>query len=93
MTLDLNFPLKGLPNNGDPGPDGPKAARILAEELMASNKGDAIKQHDQAMALAECGKLELDTSDKDTLEKFVRANENLRTIAKGPILKAIIALK
>lgn len=94
MTLDLNFPLKGLPNNGDPGADlGTTAARVLAEALMSATKGDALKQYEQAIMLAGCGKIDLDSSDKETLQRFVKENDNLRVIAKGPILKAISELK
>ena len=94
MTLDLNFPLKGLPQNGEPAQElGTTAARVLAEALMANTKGDALKQYEQAIMLAGCGKIELDSSDRDTLTQFVRTNENLRTIAKGPILKALAELK
>lgn len=94
MTLDLNFPIKGLPNNGEPAPDlGTTAARVLAEALMASTKGDALKQYEQAIMLSGCGKIDLDSSDREALQRFVKENENLRVIAKGPILKALADLK
>lgn len=89
MTLDLSFELKAL----DGQSVGVTAAKILAEALMAATKGDALKQYEQAIMLSGCGKVELDSSDKETLQRFVKENENLRTIAKGPILKAIAELK
>lgn len=95
MTLDLSFQLTGLPpDGGGPAPElGSTAARALANALMGSTKGDSVKQHSQAIMLAECGKVEVDTSDLETLLQFVKSCENLTTAAKGPIQKAIIKLK
>lgn len=95
MTLDLSFQLTGLPSgNGEPAPElGVTAGRALAQALFGATKGDALKQHEQAIVLAGCGKLTLDASDRDALTQFVKSCETLTTAAKGPILKALVELK
>lgn len=80
---------------GNPHASGQTYAEALSSELMLSPaKGyDSIKLYEIAITLAAKKKIALDTSDMETVKRFVTNDSNLFVLAKGPILKAFSEAK
>lgn len=83
MKLDLNYDLLGLDGKAI---EGTKAGKLLAQTLIGSNKGDALKYWDWAQKLYVGTPLELDPSDTETLKNFVKESEVLTVLAKAQLL-------
>jgi hypothetical protein len=60
---------------------------VLADQLVAGTKGDAIKYYGWALKLHEGKELELDKSDTQTLKDFITNNEQLTILAKAQLLE------
>lgn len=95
ITLDLNKSLLDL--DGNPvkdSDDKPVTVGILlAGQLVNSSEGDALKFLDWAITLKQGKSLQLDASDKQTLETFVKGVKTLTNLGKGRILQEIAAAK
>lgn len=94
ITLDLNKPLLNLEN--EPVKDGDSVVTVgilLAGQLISSTEGDALKFLDWAITLKQGKPLQLDGSDKQTLETFVKGVKTLTNLGKGRILQEIAAAK
>ena len=95
ITLDLNKPLLNLDNEAVKD-ETDKVATIgvlLASQLINSAEGDALKFLDWAITLKQGKPLQLDGSDKQTLESFVKGVKTLTNLGKGRILQEIAAAK
>lgn len=66
--------------------------KVLANMLASAQKGDAIKFYDWAISLFRTGVIEIDESDKKTLEKFVTASGASMAI-QGQLLKVLDSTK
>lgn len=95
ITLDLNKPLLDLENNSVKDGDGNGVAVgvLLAGQLINSSEGDALKFLDWAITLKRGKPLQLDGSDKQTLETFVKGVKTLTNLGKGRILQEIAIAK
>jgi len=87
ITIDLNKPFTDTDGNALAEANQNK---FLAKLLAASPAGDALKQWDWAITLSKSGVLELDESDFQALEKFVKECKDATTLAKAQLLQALI---
>lgn len=87
IKIDLNFSIKGL---DDVELIGSNASQLVGNFLVNATKGDALKYYDWARSLYKKESIEVDRSDFETIEKFVREHEQFSNLAKAQI---IIALK
>lgn len=90
MELNLNFVIKNvdgedLMENGN----SMTLARALANNLMMSKQGDPVKVWDWCLILAKTGILDVDRSDWQFLEKFVRDAE-ISNLLKAQLLGRFI---
>lgn len=96
-TLDLSESVKSLEGNEVKDQSGTSLTfgHLLAQSLVSSNgkAGDPIKFFDWALTLYKEGKIQIDASDINILEKFVIGNETLTCLVTAPILKKISLLK
>lgn len=94
-TIDLKKPLLNLENEEIKDETGKSViiGILLAQQLISSNEGDALKFLDWAITLKEGKPLILDSSDKQTLETFIKGSKTLTNLGKGRILKEILAAK
>lgn len=83
MKLNFNKSLVNLEGNEIAGSN---MGKILANELVSSNKGDAIKFWETALKLQKGEEIDLDTSDQNTIRDFVKNTETLPNITKAQIL-------
>lgn len=60
---------------------------VLANQLVQSNVGDAVKFYGWALKLAEGKELDLDKSDKSTLKSFIDLSDKLTILAKAQLLE------
>ena len=95
INLDLNKPLLNLDNEEIQDESGKKVTigLLLAQQLISSSEGDALKFLDWAITLKEGKPLQLDSSDKQTLEAFVKGVKTLTNLGKGRILQEILNSK
>jgi hypothetical protein len=68
-TLSLNKQFKDL-DGADLAADS--MAKVLATNIVQHGRGDAIKFWEWAIALNKGGDLTLDSSDLETLKKFIK---------------------
>ena len=89
MKLNFNFNLLDLEGKELLERDGStvNAGKLLANSLVQQTKGDAIKFFEWALSLNKGEILDLDTSDQETLKKFITDSEGIIILAKGPLLK------
>lgn len=83
--IDLNKAIKDL--------DGKEIAdsnlgKLVAQMLVTSNKGDALKYMAWAMKLHAGETLELDPTDKEVLKNFIKDHEQLTILSKAQMLEA-----
>ena len=88
--LNLNKPLLDLDNAPV---EKVTIGVVLAQQLISSTKGDALKFLDWAITLKQGKPLHLDISDKEKLKLFVESSETLTNLGKGRILQEILAAK
>ena len=88
--LNLNKPLLDLDNAPV---EKVTIGELLAQQLISSPEGDALKFLDWAITLKQGKTLHLDSSDKQTLESFVKGLKTLTNLGKGRILQELIAVK
>jgi hypothetical protein len=63
--------------------------KLLADTLMRSSSSEPMKLFEIALKLAGDGQIELDSTDKETLIKFIKSSEHLTVLAKGRLLEVI----
>jgi hypothetical protein len=87
-VLDLD--LKPVMEQGADGKATEKEtslARFLANALISSQKGDAIKYLDWAISLNGKGEIQVDDSDFSSLRTFVLENQMYTNLVKAQILR------
>lgn len=87
MKLDLNKPLLDL--EGNPL-EKQNIGKSLAVLLANASEGPAIKFIDWAMMLHKGEAVELDTTDMETLRRFIEGQPGATNLFKSAVLKAII---
>lgn len=90
VKLNLSQPVLGLDGKqiGDSTLD-----KVLANDLVSSGDGPAIKLLDWAITLFAGKELDLDSTDLKLLEQKVENSQRLNVLVKGQILKAIEAAR
>ena len=83
MKLDFNFDLVGL---DDLAINGANAGKLLAQTLVSSSKGNALKMWEWALALNKGEVIDLDSVDQETLKSFVSDSESFTILAKAQLL-------
>lgn len=83
-TIDLNKPIKDLDSKEI---EGSNLGQLVAQMLVTSTKGDALKYMSWAMKLHAKETLELDPSDKETLKNFIKDHEQLTILSKAQMLE------
>ena len=86
MKLNFNFNLVDLDGNQI---ENANAGKLVANSLVQQSKGDALKFWEWALALNKGEELDLDSSDQETLKKFIKDNENFAIIAKAQLLQVL----
>lgn len=86
--LNFDQPLKGLDGQIVKDFDGKEITlgQLLAQQLVSSNKGDALKLFTWAQKAYNGEQLDLDPSDSSTLKDFIKNNEQLTVLAKAQLL-------
>jgi hypothetical protein len=69
--------------------EGANLGKIIAQTLIQSSKGDALKFWSWANKLHAGEELDLDDSDKETFKNFVKDNESLTILTKAQVLKSL----
>ena len=83
MKINMNIAIFGL--DGKELPES-NIGKLIAQVLVQSSKGDAVKLWFWAQKLYAGEELELDPSDAETLKSFIRDNESLTILAKAQAL-------
>lgn len=83
-TINLNKPIKDLDGKEI---EGSNLGQLVAQMLVTSTKGDALKYMSWAMKLHAKETLELDPSDKETLKNFIKDHEQLTILSKAQMLE------
>lgn len=90
MKVNLSQPVLGL--DGKQIKDA-TLDKVLANDLVSSADGPAIKLLDWAITLFAGKELELDAADLKLLEQKVENSQNLNILIKGQLLKALEAAR
>ena len=90
MKINLNKNLLDL--EGKDLPDS-NLGKLVGQLLSQSNEGDALKLWDWARKLYSGKELDLDPSDTQTFEAFIKANKSLTVLAKAQILELLTSAK
>lgn len=94
MKINLNLPVLDL--NGKPVILGKKEINLgqtIAEALVSTSKGPAVKCLDWAIKLQNKEVLDLDTEDQDTFRGLIESSEVITNLAKGQALKVLLSSK
>lgn len=83
MKLNFNF---GLVNLDGIEIENANAGKVLANALVTSTKGDALKMWELAVTLNKGEIVDLDSSDQELIKNFIKDNESLNVLAKGQLL-------
>lgn len=83
-TINLNKAIKDLDGKEI---EGSNLGQLVAQMLVTSTKGDALKYMSWAMKLHAKETLELDPSDKETLKNFIKDHEQLTILSKAQMLE------
>jgi hypothetical protein len=83
MKINMNMPILGL--------DGKELeetniGKLIAQMLVQTNKGDALKFWHWAQKLYAGKELDLDPSDSETLKNFIKDNEQMTILSKAQAL-------
>lgn len=82
--IDLNKSITDLDGNAI---EGSNLGKLVAQMLVTSSKGDALKYMAWALKLHAGESLELDPSDKETLRNFIKDHEQLTILSKAQMLE------
>jgi hypothetical protein len=88
ITLNKNF----VDIDGVEVP-GASMSKMLADRLFTSQKGDAVKYLDWALTLHREGYIDLDNSDYQHVNDFIKNNDSFWAGFKGQLLKAFAEAK
>lgn len=94
IKLELEKDMMGLDGKPLVDPAGNKIQmnKILADVLVKSGEGEAMKLYDLAHRIFNNAKVEVDQSDFDTIRTALSAS-NLQPLFKAPILRALDSSK
>ena len=67
--------------------DGANIGKIVAQTLVQSSKGDALKYWGWATKMNAGETLDLDKSDLETLKNFIKESETLTILTKAQALE------
>jgi len=81
--INLNKAIKDLDGNDI---EGSNLGKLVAQMLVTSSKGDALKFMAWALKLHAGEILELDPSDKETLKNFIKDHDQLTILSKAQML-------
>jgi hypothetical protein len=87
MKLDFNQPIVGLDGTTI---EGSNMGRILADQLVISTKGNAIKYWEMALKLHRGEVIELDQADQSMVKDFIEKHESLPNLTKAQLLLVFI---
>jgi hypothetical protein len=82
--IDLNKAITDLDGKNI---EGSNLGKLVAQMLVSSSKGDALKYMSWALKLHAGESLELDPSDVETLKNFVKDHDQLTILSKAQILE------
>jgi hypothetical protein len=66
--------------------EGTNIGKIVAQALVQSSRGDALKFWHWATKMHEGSTLDLDPTDTETLKTFIKDNDNLTILLKAQAL-------
>lgn len=69
--------------------EGVNLGKIIAQTLVQSSKGDALKVWSWATKLHAGESLDLDDSDKELFKNFIKENDSLTILTKAQVLKSL----
>jgi hypothetical protein len=87
MKLDFNQPIVGLDGTVI---EGSNMGRILADQLVISTKGNAIKYWEMALKLHRGEVIDLDQADQSMVKEFIEKHESLPNLTKAQLLLVFI---
>ena len=64
--------------------------KLVANTLVQSNKGDALKFYNWALKLYNDEILDIDASDFETLKNFIKNHDQLTILVKAQVLELLI---
>jgi hypothetical protein len=85
MKVDLNFSLLDLDGNTIANSN---VGKIVANTLVQQSKGDPLKFWEWALALNKGESLDLDSSDSEIFNSFIKDND-FPIITKAQILQSL----
>ena len=66
--------------------EGANIGKVVAQTLVSSGKGDALKLWHWANKMHQGEELDLDPTDAETLKTFIRENETMTILVKAQAL-------
>jgi hypothetical protein len=81
--IELNKAITDLDGNAI---EGSNLGKLVAQMLVTSSKGDALKYMAWALKLHAGEPLELDPSDLETLRNFIKDHDQLTILSKAQML-------
>jgi hypothetical protein len=84
--IDLNKCLTDLDGNEIKESN---MGKIVAQMLVSSSKGDALKYMAWALKMHAGESLELDPSDVETLKNFIKDHDQLTILSKAQMLEVL----
>ena len=82
--INLNKTVLGLDGKEI---EGTNIGKIVAQALVQSSRGDALKFWHWANKMHEGSSLDLDPTDTETLKTFIKDNDNLTILLKAQALE------
>jgi hypothetical protein len=82
--IDLNKAITDLDGKNI---EGSNLGKLVAQMLVSSSRGDALKYMSWALKLHAGESLELDPSDVETLKNFIKEHDQLTILSKAQILE------
>lgn len=79
----MNVPILGL--DGKELPES-NVGKLIAQVLVQSNRGDALKIWHWSQKLYAGEALDLDPSDRETLKNLIKENDTLTVLSKAQAL-------
>ena len=83
MKLDFNKQLVDLDGKTI---DNTNLGKVLAQQLVQSNKGDALKFWELALKLQKGEIIDLDTADQTLIKEFIKSTDTLSNMGKAQLL-------
>ncbi len=87
MKLDFNQPIVGLDGTVI---EGSNMGKILADQLVISTKGNALKYWEMALKLHRGEEVDLDQADQTMVKEFIEKHESLPNLTKAQLLLVFI---